>query len=50
MTTDNGNGMKLVAAIIAVSLILFMSGLFMAWVSNTLMQPAWSSVGYPSGK
>lgn len=41
--TDDGNGMKIVGAMILFSLVAFMGGLFVAWVGDTFMTPTWSA-------
>lgn len=41
--TDDGNGMKIVGAMILFSMLAFMAGLFIAWVGDTFMHPTWSA-------
>ena len=41
--TDDGQGMKVVGAMILFSMLAFMAGLFIAWAGDTLVSPGWSA-------
>lgn len=41
--TDDGNGMKIVGAIILFSLMAFTAGLLIAYVGDTYMHPSFSA-------
>ena len=42
-STDNGNGMKIVGAIIMFSMMAFMAGMLVAYIGDTYMQPSFSA-------
>lgn len=48
MTTDNGNGMKVVGAVIFFSISLFMVGLLAAYLKDTYSSSPWSAASYPA--
>ena len=50
MTSDNGNGMKIVTAIILFSLALFTVSLVVAYFGDAWRNPPIDSAAYPSSK
>jgi len=42
-STDDGNGMKVVAAMIMFSMMAFMAGILIAYVGDTYMHPSFSA-------
>jgi hypothetical protein len=42
-STDDGNGMKVVAAIIMFSMMAFIGGMLIAYVGDTYMHPSFSA-------
>ena len=47
MSTDNGNGMKIVGAAVLLSMTLFMAALVAVWFGDTRMHPPADSASYP---
>ena len=50
MSTDNGNGIKIVGAILLLSMTLFMVALVAVWIGDTKMHPPADSASYPASK
>ncbi|MEP7212033.1 MAG: hypothetical protein ABI791_03100 [Acidobacteriota bacterium] len=50
MSTDNGNGMKIVGAVVLLSMALFMAALVAVWVGDTKMDPPADSASYPASR
>ena len=50
MSTDNGNGMKIVGAAVLLSMALFMAALVAVWYGDARMHPPADSASYPSSR
>jgi hypothetical protein len=48
MTTDNGHGMRYVGFIILASVLFFIVAVFVAWIGDDLMGPAFNSSSVPA--
>lgn len=42
-STDDGNGMRIVGAIITFSMMAFMAGMLIAYIGDTYMHPSFSA-------